>query len=106
MKTAYFIRHGNYKRSSKGDKYQHLLEIGIHQAQKTGIYLNSVLASPAVIHMSTMTRAKETAAHIIEQLNFYGPVEESDLLREFSSSNNEESVSVELLRSVCLEYYA
>lgn len=82
-----------------------MLEIGIHQAQKTGIYLNSVLAS-AVIHMSTMTRAKETAAHIIEQLNFYGPVEESDLLREFSSSNNEVSVSVELLRSVCVEYYA
>jgi serine/threonine-protein phosphatase PGAM5 len=76
------VRHGQYEYSDEGDEKQVLTPLGRIQAEKTGIRLAEVL-EPALttpgrqeqhvrVHVSTMTRAKETADIISAQLESKG----------------------------------
>jgi serine/threonine-protein phosphatase PGAM5 len=76
------VRHGQYEYSDEGDEKQVLTPLGRLQAEKTGLRLAEVL-EPALttpgrqekhvrIHVSTMTRAKETADIIAAQLESKG----------------------------------
>lgn len=95
--AIYLIRHGDYKRSSAGDQHQHLVESGRKQAKSTGSFLKDLIASPSNVYVSTMTRAKETAALITEHMGDCTSVEYSDLFREISLSVPLGEVTVSVL---------
>lgn len=66
------IRHGQYDETYDEDERRHLTELGQKQAQLTGerlAKLQQVGVPLRRLHVSDMTRAKETAAIIAEQLS-------------------------------------
>jgi len=79
-----FIRHGQYVLPTEDTPADHdpvLTEKGHEQARLTGQRLRELGIEPAVIHVSTMARARQTAEGI--SAFFPGvPVRQSELLRE------------------------
>lgn len=79
----FLIRHGEYVYSSKSDQLQHLTERGRIQAKLTGQRLSELGFHWDRCIVSTMTRARETADIICQEIKFdKAKAEYSDLLRE------------------------
>lgn len=79
----FLIRHGEYVYSSKSDQFQHLTERGRKQAKLTGQRLRDLGFHWDRCIVSTMTRARETADIICEEIKFdKAKAEYTDLLRE------------------------
>lgn len=77
------IRHGQYDETSKEDEKRKLTELGRKQAELTGMRLNDILANAdirvRVMHVSNLTRAKETADIIAKHINVPRAEPDSDL---------------------------
>eukprot|EP00656_Telonema_subtile_P036826 TRINITY_DN4088_c0_g1_i1.p1 TRINITY_DN4088_c0_g1~~TRINITY_DN4088_c0_g1_i1.p1 ORF type:complete len:283 (-),score=41.03 TRINITY_DN4088_c0_g1_i1:99-947(-) len=84
------VRHGQYDESSKEDSERILTDLGRVQAAVTGERLADLLAAhPAgVMHVSSMTRAKETADIIATKLPSITRSEPDPLLAEGRPAHN------------------
>jgi len=83
-KHIILVRHGQYDESSPEDEKNILTELGRQQAEATGQRLAALLHKhpDSVLHVSSMARAKETAAIIAKHLPDAQRTEPDPLLEE------------------------
>ena len=80
-RTIYLIRHGDYDDSARDNAHAALTALGVAQVRLLAARLRFLPEAPAEIVVSTMTRAKQTAAEIHSALPAV-PERQTDLLRE------------------------
>ncbi len=96
-RTLYLIRHGAYDEDDERDPDtgKALVPLGIAQAKLIGARLCSIPVEYTSLHSSTMTRARETAMVIGEELPHL-ELEQWRILRECTPATWREDIMVEL----------
>lgn len=77
----FLIRHGQYNLDGRTDKERVLTEKGVEQAKMTGKRLAALNFPYQLLARSTMTRAQQTADHILNQIKPL-PVQDDRMLEE------------------------